>query len=296
MDGVINLFKPKGMTSHDAVKIIRKILKTNKIGHTGTLDPNASGVLPICIGKATRIVEYLHELDKEYIAELTLGVMTDTQDSEGRVLACSDKVVDEKRIYDVMEKYKGDLIQIPPMYSAIKYKGKKLYELAREGKTIDRQPRNIRIYEQKILNINDCKSIIFYVRCSKGTYIRTLCNDIGLDLGTYGYMSFLIRTGVGNFKISDSYSIEYINTIGKDNVDKILIPIDKALNHLDEFIVEEKFYNKLINGNMIEVKPTNINFLNDNLKIYCKNRFIGIGRLVTKDLSLFLKMDKVLVI
>lgn len=296
MDGVINLFKPKGMTSHDAVKVIRKILKTNKIGHTGTLDPNASGVLPICIGKATRIVEYLHELDKEYIAELTLGVMTDTQDSEGRVLACSDKVVDEKRIYDVMEKYKGDLIQIPPMYSAIKYKGKKLYELAREGKTIDRQPRNIRIYEQEILNINDCKSIIFYVRCSKGTYIRTLCNDIGLDLGTYGYMSFLIRTGVGNFKISDSYSIEYINTIGKDNVDKILIPIDKALNHLDEFIVEEKFYNKLINGNMIEVKPTNINFLNDNLKIYCKNRFIGIGRLVTKDLSLFLKMDKVLVI
>lgn len=296
MDGVINLFKPKGMTSHDAVNVIRKILKTNKIGHTGTLDPNASGVLPICIGKATRIVEYLHELDKEYIAELTLGVMTDTQDSEGRVLACSDKVVDEKRIYDVMEKYKGDLIQIPPMYSAIKYKGKKLYELAREGKTIDRQPRNIRIYEQKILNINDCKSIIFYVRCSKGTYIRTLCNDIGLDLGTYGYMSFLIRTGVGNFKISDSYSIEYINTIGKDNVDKILIPIDKALNHLDEFIVEEKFYNKLINGNMIEVKPTNINFLNDNLKIYCKNRFIGIGRLVTKDLSLFLKMDKVLVI
>lgn len=296
MDGVINLFKPKGMTSHDAVKVIRKILKTNKIGHTGTLDPNASGVLPICIGKATRIVEYLHELDKEYIAELTLGVMTDTQDSEGRVLACSDKVVDEKRIYDVMEKYKGDLIQIPPMYSAIKYKGKKLYELAREGKTIDRQPRNIRIYEQKILNINDCKSIIFYVRCSKGTYIRTLCNDIGLDLGTYGYMSFLIRIGVGNFKISDSYSIEYINTIGKDNVDKILIPIDKALNHLDEFIVEEKFYNKLINGNMIEVKPTNINFLNDNLKIYCKNRFIGIGRLVTKDLSLFLKMDKVLVI
>ena len=296
MDGVINLFKPKGMTSHDAVKVIRKILKTNKIGHTGTLDPNASGVLPICIGKATRIVEYLHELDKEYIAELTLGVMTDTQDSEGRVLACSDKVVDEKRIYDVMEKYKGDLIQIPPMYSAIKYKGKKLYEFAREGKTIDRQPRNIRIYEQKILNINDCKSIIFYVRCSKGTYIRTLCNDIGLDLGTYGYMSFLIRTGVGNFKISDSYSIEYINTIGKDNVDKILIPIDKALNHLDEFIVEEKFYNKLINGNMIEVKPTNINFLNDNLKIYCKNRFIGIGRLVTKDLSLFLKMDKVLVI
>lgn len=296
MDGVINLFKPKGMTSHDAVNVIRKILKTNKIGHTGTLDPNASGVLPICIGKATRIVEYLHELDKEYIAELTLGVMTDTQDSEGRVLACSDKVVDEKRIYDVMEKYKGDLIQIPPMYSAIKYKGKKLYELAREGKTIDRQPRNIRIYEQKILNINDCKSIIFYVRCSKGTYIRTLCNDIGLDLGTYGYMSFLIRIGVGNFKISDSYSIEYINTIGKDNVDKILIPIDKALNHLDEFIVEEKFYNKLINGNMIEVKPTNINFLNDNLKIYCKNRFIGIGRLVTKDLSLFLKMDKVLVI
>src|SRR5690606_14335282 len=141
MNGVINLFKPRGMTSHDAVRILRKILNTSKIGHIGTLDPLASGVLPLCIGKATRIVEYLGDLDKEYIAELSLGIRTDTQDVEGKVIASSDKKVDEKLIYSVMEKYKGDLSQIPPMYSALKYKGKKLYELAREGKIIERQAR-----------------------------------------------------------------------------------------------------------------------------------------------------------
>lgn len=296
MDGVINLFKPRGMTSHDAVKILRKILKTKKIGHIGTLDPNASGVLPLCIGKATRIVEYLQDLDKEYIAELTLGLRTDTQDTEGRVIATSDKEVDESLIYTIMEKYVGNLSQIPPMYSALKYKGKKLYELAREGKTVDRQPRNIKIYEQKIIAIQDCKSILFYVKCSRGTYIRTLCDDIGMDLGTYGYMSYLIRTGVGNFKINDSYSIEYIEKISKDNINRIIIPMDKALVHLDEFHVEDRFYGKLISGNIIKVKPDHMDKINENLRIYCKNRFIGVGKLVTKDSNIYLKMDKVFVI
>lgn len=296
MDGVINLFKPRGMTSHDAVKILRKILKTSKIGHIGTLDPNASGVLPLCVGKATKIVEYLGDLEKEYIAELTLGIRTDTQDSEGKVIAFSNKVVDEKFICEIMGKYKGDLAQIPPMYSAIKYNGKKLYELAREGKTIERQPRNIKIYEQKILQILDCKSIIFYVKCSKGTYIRTLCDDIGLDLGTYGYMSYLIRTGVGNFKISDSYSIEYISKLERYNIDKILIPIDKALEHLDVLFVEDRFYKKLINGNMIKVNPQHADKIDKNLRIYCNDKFIGVGKVMKRDLSLYLKMDKVFVI
>lgn len=295
MNGVINLFKPRGMTSHDAVRILRKILNTSKIGHIGTLDPLASGVLPLCIGKATRIVEYLGDLDKEYIAELSLGIRTDTQDVEGKVIASSDKKVDEKLIYSVMEKYKGDLSQIPPMYSALKYKGKKLYELAREGKIIERQARNIKIYDQEILDIQDGKSIVFYVRCSKGTYIRTLCDDIGMDLGTYGYMSYLIRTGVGNFKINDSYSIEYIRKIGMDNIEKILIPMDQALGHLDELIVEDIYYEKLLNGRMIEVRTSYIDKVNKNLRIYCNGKFIGVGRLLNKSSILYLKMDKVLV-
>lgn len=293
MNGVINLFKPKGMTSHDAVSILRKILKTKKIGHIGTLDPNASGVLPLCIGKATRIVEYLVDLDKEYIGELTLGIRTDTQDIEGKVIATSGKEVDESLIYSTMEKYKGDLSQLPPMYSALKYKGKKLYELAREGKEVERQARKIKVYDQKILEIKDCKSIIFYVKCSRGTYIRTLCDDIGNDLGTYGYMSYLIRTGVGDFKINDSYSIEYIKKIGKDNIEKILIPMDKALGHLEEFIVEDRFYHKLINGNIIKVNSHDIDKINKSLKIYCNSKFIGIGKLMIKDSNLYLKMDKV---
>lgn len=147
MNGVINIFKPKGMTSHDAVSALRKILKIKKIGHIGTLDPNAAGVLPLCIGKATRIVEYLVDLDKEYIGELTLGIRTDTQDMDGKVIYTSDKEVDERQIYSIMEKYKGNLSQLPPMYSALKHKGKKLYELAREGKTVERQARNIKIHD-----------------------------------------------------------------------------------------------------------------------------------------------------
>jgi len=296
MNGVINIFKPKGMTSHDAVSALRKILKIKKIGHIGTLDPNAAGVLPLCIGKATRIVEYLVDLDKEYIGELTLGIRTDTQDMDGKVIYTSDKEVDERQIYSIMEKYKGNLSQLPPMYSALKHKGKKLYELAREGKTVERQARNIKIYDQKIIEINDCKSIIFYVKCSRGTYIRTLCDDIGMDLGTYGYMSYLIRTGVGDFKINDSYSLEYIKKIGKENLEKILIPTDKAIGHLDELILEDRFYNKLVNGNLIKVDHHNEEKLNKSLRIYCNSKFIGVGKLMIKDSNHYVKMDKVLLI
>ena len=296
MNGVINLFKPRGMTSHDAVSHLRKILKIKKIGHIGTLDPNATGVLPLCIGKATRIVEYLVDLDKEYVGELTLGIRTDTQDMDGKVISTSEKKVDENQIHSIMEKYQGNLSQLPPMYSALKHKGKKLYELAREGKNVERQPRNIKIYDQKIIDIQDCNSIIFYVKCSRGTYIRTLCDDIGMELGTFGYMSYLIRTGVGDFKINDSYSIEYIKKLGKEKFENILIPMDVALGHLDEIVVEEKNYDKLINGNIIKLNSQNGERANKSLRVYCNNKFIGIGKIIMKDSNFYVKMDKVLVI
>lgn len=296
MNGVINLFKPRGMTSHDAVWQLRKILKTKKIGHTGTLDPNASGVLPLCIGKGTRIAEYLLDSDKEYIGELTLGYRTDTQDIDGKIISSSDKLVNEEDIITVISKYKGNISQLPPMYSALKHKGKKLYELAREGKIIERTPRNITIYDQRILNIEDCKKIIFYTKCSRGTYIRTLCDDIGMDLGTYGYMSYLLRVGAGSFKIEDSYSIEYLKTLDLEEVSKLIIPMDKALNHLEQFIVPENLYSKLINGVVLHFDSIDENKIEKLLRIYCKGIFIGIGKINNIDSKFYLKMDKVLMI
>ena len=296
MDGIINIFKPKAMTSHDVVSIMRKILNTKKIGHTGTLDPNATGVLPICIGKATRIVEYLTDMDKEYISELTLGVRTDTQDNDGKVVSYSNKTVDEDYIIKIMTEYVGDIYQMPPMYSALKYKGKKLYELAREGKTVERAPRPITIYNLDILNIEDNKKILFHTKCSRGTYIRTLCDDIGANLGTYGYMSYLIRTSVGNFKIEDSYSIDYIKSLTLEEMPKVLTPMDKALNHINEIIVNDELYFKLINGLMIHINFKEQYKPNEPLRVYCKGSFIGIGKILDKDSKLFLKMDKVLII
>ncbi len=296
MNGVINIFKPKGMTSHDAVSLLRKTLKIKKIGHTGTLDPNASGVLPLCVGKGTRIAEYLLDSDKEYIGELTLGYRTDTQDIDGKIISSSNKTVIEEDIITAMSKYVGDISQLPPMYSALKYKGKKLYELAREGKIIERIPRDITIYEQKIINIEDCRKILFYTKCSRGTYIRTLCDDIGMDLGTYGYMSYLLRVGAGSFKIEDSYSIEYIKTLNPEEISNIIIPMDMALSHLEEFIVPDNLYSKLINGVVLQFNIIDENKVNKLLRVYCNGVFIGVGRIKRIDSQFYLKMDKVLII
>ena len=295
MNGVINFFKPRGMTSHDAVNLLRRTLKTKKIGHTGTLDPNASGVLPLCIGKGTRIAEYLLDSDKEYIGELTLGYRTDTQDGDGKVISSSNKLVTENEIVSAMSKYIGDISQLPPMYSALKYKGKKLYELAREGKTVERTPRNIKIYNQKILSIEDCKKIIFHTSCSRGTYIRTLCDDIGMDLGTYGYMSYLLRVAAGNFRIEDSYSIEYIQKLNPKEVLQIITPMDKALGHIDRFVISDDLYFKLINGVVLQVDADK-NMINKLYRVYCKEVFIGMGKIILDDSRFYLKMDKVLMI
>ncbi|MDR7869947.1 MAG: tRNA pseudouridine(55) synthase TruB [Tissierellaceae bacterium] len=294
MNGVINFNKPKGMTSHDAVYYFRRLLKIKKIGHTGTLDPDATGVLPICIGKGTRVSEYLLNADKEYIGELTLGAETDTQDGSGEVLNTSTLIVNEEAIVNSFSKFKGESSQIPPMYSAVRYKGKKLYELAREGKVVERNPRGIKIYELKILDIKDNKKITFYTKCSRGTYIRTLCNDIGRDLGTYGHMSDLKRVGVGKFKIEDSLSMEYLNNLNIDEINKLIMPIDMALDSLDKIIIDKNYFNQIINGVIVPLESKDIN-MNKNYRIYCNDRFIGIGKIIIKDDTEFIKMDKVFI-
>ncbi|HSH34990.1 tRNA pseudouridine(55) synthase TruB [Schnuerera sp.] len=297
MNGTINLFKPKGITSHDAVSKMRKILGIRKIGHTGTLDPNATGVLPLCIGRGTRISEYLLDVDKEYIGELTLGIATDTQDIDGKVINYSTNKVNEATIYKVFNEFIGEIDQIPPMYSALKQGGKKLYELAREGKIVERPSRKVRIYDLKIYDIFDSKKIIFYVKCSRGTYIRTLCHDIGEKLGTYGYMSYLIRTGVGDFNIQHSYSLDFIRSLDKNGLKSIICPIGDSIGHIASLQVEDKYYNALINGNII---PMHNNILesyqfNKPIRIYCKNSFIGIAQIIINNHIANIKMSKVLI-
>lgn len=294
MNGILNILKPKNMTSHDVVNILRKKTGIKKIGHTGTLDPMATGVLPICIGKATRVSEYLLNLDKEYIADLTLGSRTDTLDSEGQVIETSNTIVEKEKILEVFKNYVGTIKQTPPMYSALKFKGKKLYELAREGKTIERPKREIKIYSIDILNIVDNKEISFRVKCSRGTYIRSLCDDIGFDLETFGHMSYLMRTQAGSFDIENSYSLDYINKLSLDEINNILIPMDHSLDHLDSLKVSDEDYDRLINGVKIKIDYA-IDFKEDKLyKIYCKGIFIGIGKIIKKDLGLYIKMNKVL--
>ena len=293
MNGIINFFKPRGMTSHDAVSFFRRLLGIKKIGHSGTLDPNATGVLPICIGKATRVSEYFNEMDKEYIGELTLGMRTDTQDIDGKVLEVSHRKVTADEIENSVNKFRGQITQIPPMYSAVRHKGKKLYELAREGKIVERKSRDINIKELNILNNYNNEEIIFYTKCSKGTYIRTLCNDIGEDLQTHGFMSYLIRVGVGSFNIENSYGKEYLKSLKKNEIQNLLEPMDLALTHLDEIIVKDEMYKKLTNGMIVQIFHSNY-VENRRCRVYCLGKFIGIGRIIVKNNYPFLKMDKML--
>ncbi len=295
MDGIINFFKPKGMTSHDAVYYFRKLYKTKKVGHTGTLDPMATGVLPICIGKATRVSEYLIDVDKEYIGELTLGIQTDTQDKEGKIINSSNKEVDKESIIKIFKDFKGEQEQIPPMYSAKKVNGKKLYKLAREGIVIERKANIINISELDIIHNTDNKKIVFYVKCSKGTYIRTLCNDIGNKLKTYGHMSFLLRVGVGDFKLSNSFGSDTLSKMTRIERKQVLLQMDSALRHLKFIEIKGSNYKHLINGMKLEVNPYYEIKDNESIRVYCKDQFIGIGKLITENNKRMIKMAKVLI-
>lgn len=233
MDGIININKPSGFTSHDVVAKLRGILKTKKIGHTGTLDPNAVGVLPVCVGRATKVADMLTASEKEYIAEVTLGSKTDTQDSSGKVMDTADVQVTTADIIRVASEFLGDSMQIPPMFSAIKQDGKKLYELARAGIEVKREPRPITIHELEILDI-DLANHRFRMRvlCSKGTYIRTLCQDIGDRLGCFAHMSALERSKSGRFEISDSLTLEEVAERVQAEDFGFLLPVDAVFAEL----------------------------------------------------------------
>ena len=270
MDGVIIINKQKDFTSHDVVNVIRKKLNTKKVGHTGTLDPNATGVLPILVGKATKISKYLIEHDKTYIATIKLGKRTETADSQGQVIEEKLVPTDLKKedINNVLKSFLGKQKQVPPMYSAIKINGKKLYEYAREGKEVKLEARKIEIYKIQLLEYKSSK-IKFEVECSKGTYIRTLCEDIAKKLGTVGYMEELQRTKVNNFKIGDSVLLDDITL---ENAEKNLIKIEEVFKEKDKIELENKKLELFLNG----VKLT-CDLPKDIYRIYNNKQFIGIG-------------------
>lgn len=275
MDGLILINKQKGFTSHDVVNVIRKKLNTKKVGHTGTLDPNATGVLPILIGKGTKISKYLMEHDKTYIATLKLGEKTDTGDSEGQVIEEKSipKDLRKEDINDVLQNFFGKQKQVPPMYSAIKINGKKLYEYAREGKEVKLEAREIEIYKIELLEYQNNK-IKFEVECSKGTYIRTLCENIAKKLGTVGYMEELQRTKVNNFRIEDSILLDDITL---ENAEKNMIKIEEVFKEKETIELDNKKLGLFLNG----VKLT-YNLPNSIYRIYNNEQFIGIGVIENK--------------
>ncbi len=249
MNGVINIHKPQGFTSHDVVAKLRRILSMKKIGHTGTLDPDATGVLPICVGRATKTADMLTATEKEYIAKVKLGAETDTQDASGTVLKSAEVKITEEEIFAAAREFVGDILQIPPMYSAIKQNGKKLYELARAGQTVERKPRPVTIEEIEVLEINLQEEwFTMRVACSKGTYIRTLCQDIGEKLGCFAHMAELCRTKSGKFSIEDAVTLEEVEKRMAQGEWSFLTPIDKIFEELPVLTLSKRKAELMKNG------------------------------------------------
>lgn len=265
MHGIIPLWKPVGLTSHDCVMKIRRLFKTKKVGHTGTLDPEVEGVLPICIGEATKVVPYLTDTLKTYQAEVTLGYATDTEDQTGEVTQQSDHVepVTEAEIKKTLETFKGNIIQTVPLYSAVKVKGKKLYEYARANEPVERPKRqvtikSIQLIPDSIKQENGRFRFRYQVTCSKGTYVRTLSVDIGKAFGYPAHMSHLVRTATGSFHQDETFTFEEIKIKKEEGrLEELLFPLQKGVDHLLVWEVDEQTAKKVMNGQKLP-KPENI--------------------------------------
>ena len=255
-NGIINIYKEAGFTSHDVVAKLRGILKQKKIGHTGTLDPEAVGVLPVCLGKGTKVCDLLTDKDKVYETVMRLGVVTDTQDMTGTILKEAPVRVTREALEAVLDQFRGDYDQVPPMYSALKVQGKKLYELAREGQIIERKARRVHIFELELLELEtDGIHVHMRVHCSKGTYIRTLCHDIGERLGCGAAMERLTRTQVGVFKIEDAITLDQVETyVQNEQIDSVIRPIDSMFHMWPAGKTNVSVDRLLYNGNMLYQK------------------------------------------
>jgi tRNA pseudouridine55 synthase len=296
INGIINVYKEKGFTSHDVVAKLRGMVKQKKIGHTGTLDPDAEGVLPVCFGNATKLCDMLTEKTKTYEAVLKLGIVTDTQDITGTVLKSFPVTADRDQVMDTILSFIGEYDQLPPMYSAIKVNGKRLYELARAGKEVERETRRVRISDISILEFNEPDhEVRISVDCSKGTYIRTLCHDIGELLKCGGCMKALLRTRSGAFALSDSLKLSQIQALlDQDKLIDYLIKAEDMFPDYEKIVVLEEFTKNIYNGNSFrkeQAEHNSVLFQDGNgseidrtVKVYDSERqFIGIYEYYSAD-------------
>jgi tRNA pseudouridine55 synthase len=260
LNGFLNILKPPGLTSHDVVEYIRGRIKV-KVGHGGTLDPGAAGVLPVLLGKATRLSSYLVDFPKIYRAELFLGLSTDTADASGKIIRrASSFRFNFKDIEEVFCSFEGEIMQIPPMFAAVKHRGKKLYEYARQGTTVERNPKAVHIYYIKILDYFPPQRIYFEVKCSKGTYIRTLCSQIGDALGCGGHMAFLLRKEVGPFVLSESHILEEFS--GRESYGHLLLPLDFLFQKMDYLMLGYEDIRFLSQGSFLSFKEVSNRAIN----------------------------------
>ncbi|EQI66700.1 tRNA pseudouridine(55) synthase [Clostridioides difficile Y307] len=293
--------KPTGMTSHDVVSRVRKILNIKKVGHTGTLDPDASGVLPICIGKATKVCEVILNKDKSYICELTLGISTDTYDASGEILKKVDDFKfsneDIERAFDTQ---RGEINQLPPIYSALKVNGKRMCDLVRSGRQseITLKTRRVNIKDIKILSIKGNK-VMFYVECSKGTYVRSICHDIGEYLGCGAHMSFLNRTSSGKFDLDNSITLEELELFYENKtLDKYLYDIDYVLDSFNYVVLNPNAIKYYSNGGSIDDKrflKNNFDKDDEFVRVYSTDNFLGLGKLSKHNNTISVKSDKMFI-
>ncbi|HBG0706756.1 tRNA pseudouridine(55) synthase TruB [Clostridioides difficile] len=301
MNKIISILKPTGMTSHDVVSRVRKILNIKKVGHTGTLDPDASGVLPICIGKATKVCEVILNKDKSYICELTLGISTDTYDASGEILKKVDDFKfsneDIERAFDTQ---RGEINQLPPIYSALKVNGKRMCDLVRSGRQseITLKTRRVNIKDIKILSIKGNK-VMFYVECSKGTYVRSICHDIGEYLGCGSHMSFLNRTSSGKFDLDNSITLEELELFYENKtLDKYLYDIDYVLDSFNYVVLNPNAIKYYSNGGSIDDKrflKNNFDKDDEVVRVYSTDNFLGLGKLSKHNNTISVKSDKMFI-
>jgi len=279
MRGIININKPEEFTSHDVVAILRRLLGEKRIGHTGTLDPMATGVLVVCVGNATRIIEYLDHHEKEYRCRLRFGLETDTYDVWGRTVRTSSRIPSGPEIETALAAFRGEIEQVPPMYAAIKVKGKKLYEYARAGQSVEVKSRKVRI-SRLVLEEYDKGEAQLLIRCSRGTYIRSLCHDLGEALGTCAAMSSLVRTASGSFRIEEAHPLQTLRQMPREDIARLLLPPDRPLTEMGEIRLQPVQANALIDGKKAAFSPWQLvkeSCQDDKYRVYAEGIFIGVA-------------------
>jgi tRNA pseudouridine55 synthase len=288
LHGIIPVWKPKGLTSHDVVSRIRRLAGQKRVGHTGTLDPEVEGVLPICLGQATRLVEYIQDLPKRYQGTMTVGIATDTEDQTGKIVEQVDDIPKTFPLDDVAQAFQGEMEQVPPMYSAVKIKGERLYELARKGLVTERPSRRVTIYQLDIQQVeSDAYPILaFDVTCSKGTYVRTLCVDIGKSLGYPAHMSKLIRVQSGPFQTADCYTLEELGLAKEEGTfAQTLVAMGEAMCHLPAIVVNQEDGQRVLDGSIFEWDETVKVSASSLVRIYDESgRFCAIYEIHHQDL------------